>query len=248
MKAPIAKNKRMRNYCCGLIVGISTCLLAQVGLAQSVVKVVFVSPQQLDAASLLPNPPASDSAQTTAELAELHQIQDTRSPAKIAHAKADDAEQDIFIFQDVLGKEFAPDLLPLTALLSDHVRGNEGVILNPAKKYFHRPRPYDFDPTLKPVCKTTTNPADYSFPSGHATAGYLEALVLTMILPEKRDAILARADDYAYSRLICGVHYQTDVVASKSVAYAMIGIIANDPIFRKEFEAAKAETRHALGF
>jgi hypothetical protein len=27
--------------------------------------------------------------------------------------------------------------------------------------------------------------------------------------PEKRDAILARADDYAYSRLICGVHYLT---------------------------------------
>jgi acid phosphatase (class A) len=124
--------------------------------------------------------------------------------------------------------------LPLTALSSDHVRGNEGVIPNPAKRYFYRPRPYDFDPTLKPVCKTTTNPA--------------EALVLTMILPEKRDAILARADDYAYSRLICGVHYLTDVVASRSVAYAMIGIIANDPVFRKEFEAAKAETRRALDF
>jgi acid phosphatase (class A) len=66
--------------------------------------------------------------------------------------------------------------------------------------------------------------------------------------PEKRDAILARADDYAYSRLICGVHYLTDVVASKSVAYAMIGIIANDPVFRKEFGTAKAETRYALDF
>jgi len=76
----------------------------------------------------------------------------------------------------------------------------------------------------------------------------LFALVLTMILPGKRDAILARADDYAYSRLICGVHYLTDVVASKSVAYAMIGIIANDPVFRKEFGTAKAETRYALDF
>jgi len=138
--------------------------------------------------------------------------------------------------------------LPLTALLSDHVRGNEGVMVNPAKKYFHRPRPYDFDPALKPVCKTTPNPADYSFPSGHAAAGYLHAMVLAMMLPEKRDAILARADDYAYSRLICGVHYPTDLAASKSVAYAMIGIIANDPVFRKEFEAAKAETRRALDY
>ena len=248
MKAPIANNRPMRNCCHGLMVGLSACLLAQTGFAQSGVKVVFVSPQQLDVASLLPNPPANDSAQTTAELAELHRIQDTRSPAKIAHAKADDAEQDIFIFQEVLGKAFSPDLLPLTAMLSGHVRGNEGVMVNPAKKYFHRPRPYDFDPTLKPVCKTTPNPADYSFPSGHAAVGYLQAMVLAMMLPEKRDAILARADDYAYSRLICGVHYPTDLVASKSVAYAMIGIIANDPVFRKEFEAAKAETRRALGF
>ena len=238
----------MRNCCHGLMVGLSACLLAQTGFAQSGAKVVFVSPQQLDVASLLPNPPANDSAQTTAELAELHRIQDTRSPAKIAHAKADDAEQDIFIFQEVLGKAFSRDLLPLTALLSDHVRGNEGVMVNPAKKYFHRPRPYDFDPALKPVCKTTPNPADYSFPSGHAAAGYLHAMVLAMMLPEKRDAILARADDYAYSRLICGVHYPTDLAASKSVAYAMIGIIANDPVFRKEFEAAKAETRRALDY
>ena len=36
-------------------------------------------------------------------------------------------------------------------------------------------------------------------------------MVLAMMLPEKRDAILARADDYAYSRLICGVHYPTDL-------------------------------------
>ena len=135
------------------MVGLSACLLAQTAFAQSGVKVVFVSPQQLDVASLLPNPPANDSAQTTAELAELHRIQDTRSPAKIAHAKADDAEQDIFIFQEVLGKAFSRDLLPLTAMLSGHVRGNEGVMVNPAKTYFHRPRPYDFDPTLKPVSK-----------------------------------------------------------------------------------------------
>jgi acid phosphatase (class A) len=75
----------------------------------------------------------------------------------------------------------------------------------------------------------------------------LEALVLIMMVPENRDAILTRADDYAHSRVVCGVHYPTDVEASKSVAYAMIGIIMNNSQFKEELQAARAETRRTLG-
>jgi hypothetical protein len=41
---------------------------------------------------------------------------------------------------------------------------------------------------------------------------------------------------------------QAAAQASKTVAYAMIGLMMNHPQFRREFEAAKAETRQALGF
>ena len=108
-------------------------------------------------------------------------------------------------------------------------------------------RPFNFDGTVKPVCKTNADVTDYGYPSGHSTTGYLEALVLTMIVPEKRGAVLARADDYAHSRVVCGVPYTTDVVAGKSVACAMIAIMMNNPQFRKELEAARAETRLAVG-
>jgi acid phosphatase (class A) len=47
--------------------------------------------------------------------------------------------------------------------------------------------------------------------------------------------------------VVCGVHYPTDVAASKLVAYAMMGIMMNDPQFKKELEAERAETRRALG-
>ena len=208
---------------------------------------IFVTADQLNPALLLPTPPANDSAATMAELAELHRLQEVRTPAEVAHAKADDAEEDIFIFRNVLGDAFKRENLPLTAVLGDNVHANEGVILNQAKTAFKRPRPYQFDATLKPVCKTTTNTSDYSFPSGHGTTGYLEALTVALIVPEKRDAILARADDYAHSRLICGVHFPADPVASKSVAYMMIGLMLNNPEFKAELEAARAETRKALG-
>lgn len=221
--------------------------IAATALPQSAKKTVFVSAEQLEVASVLLNPPAMDSAQTKSEIADLHQLEKTRTPEQVLRAQQDDAQEDIFIFQNVLGKNFNREALPATALLSDHVHGDEGTIVTPAKKFFRRPRPYFFDTTLKPVCKMKTDPTDYSYPSGHGTSGYLEALTLVLLVPEKRDAILARADDYAHNRLVCGVHYQSDVVASKYTAYAMISVMMNDPQFRKELEAAKVETRRALG-
>jgi acid phosphatase (class A) len=207
----------------------------------------YVTADQLDVAVLLPNPPASDSPEGHADLAEVHRLQETRTPAQIAAAKADDAEEDIFIFKTVLGDTFNPQALPQTAILSTHVHGNEGVILNPAKQFFRRRRPFNVDRTVEPVCRTNANIDDYGYPSGHSTSGWLEALVLIQIIPEKRDAILARAADYAHNRVVCGVHYPTDTLASKSVAYAMLGLMMNNPDFKKELAAAGAETRSALG-
>jgi acid phosphatase (class A) len=188
-----------------------------------------------------------NSDETKAELAELHRLQETRSPSQVLAAQNDDSEGDIFIFKNVLGDHFNREGLPITVLLSDHVRNDVGIIVSPAKVFFQRPRPYHFDETVKPVCKIKEDPRDYAYPSGQGTTGYLEGLVLTLIVPEKRDAILARADDFAHNRLICGVHYPSDIVASKQVAYAAIGIIMNNPQFTKELAAARAETRAALG-
>lgn len=216
--------------------------------AQNQREPIFVSPKQLDMTKILMAPAANDSWQTLAELAELHRIEATRTPADIAHAQHDDVEEHMFIFEDVLGPKFRRQSLPLTALLSDHVKNDEGVNVNPIKNFFKRPRPYHLDATLKPVCKTTENRMDYGFPSGHGTTGYLEALTLIQMLPEKRDQILARADDYAHSREVCGAHFASDEAASKATAYAMMGVMMNNPQFQKELADAKTETRAALGF
>ena len=232
---------------------ISTLLLICAAQAQTPVKAptprkpIFVSPDQLNMAAILPAPPADNSPRGKAELAEVYKIQETRTEAQIAHAQADDAEEDMFVFKDVLGDRFRPENLPATALLSAHMHNDEGVIVNPAKTFFAKMRPFNLDPAVKPVCKANANAKDYGYPSGHGTTGYLEALVLIMIVPEKRDAILARADDYAHSRVVCGVHYPSDGFASKLTAYSMMALIVNNPQFKKEFEAAKAETRAALG-
>jgi acid phosphatase (class A) len=222
-------------------------LYAGASAAQTTRKPIFVSPEQLDIAAILPAPPAAGSWQHSMELAELHRIQEERTPAEVAHAQQDDKNEHIFIFETVFGPGFNRIALPATALLSDHVKNDEGIIVGPAKKFFARPRPYHFDATIQSVCKTTENRADFGYPSGHGTTGYLEALVLIQIAPEKRREIMARADDYAHSREVCGAHYASDEAASQATAYAMMALMMNHPQFQRELAAARVETRSALG-
>jgi acid phosphatase (class A) len=229
-----------------LISGLSCLVLAQTSV-KTPRAAPFVTAAQLDMKALLPSPPATDSETTRRDLVELYYIEESRTAAQIAAARADEAEEDIFIFRNVLGDKFTSAALPVTAALSSRIRANEGVIVSPAKNFFRRTRPYHLDPTLKPVCKVKPPGADYSYPSDHSTIGYLEALTLVQIVPEKRDAILARADDYAHNRIVCGAHFPSDPVASRLVAYAMIGLMINNPDYKRELEAARAETRRVLG-
>ena len=125
-----------------------------------------------------PPPPAQDSAAVQAELAELHRLERTRTPAQVAAAQADDKEEDIFIFRTVLGDKFRAGNLPLTAALSSYVYSEASAVEHPLKKAFARPRPYQFDPTLHPVCGLTGG--HNSYPSGHSFVGYLEAFTLIL--------------------------------------------------------------------
>ncbi len=205
----------------------------------------YVDPQTLPIRHLIPAPPAPADPQAVADLAEVHRLETSRTAAQIAAAKADDEEEDIFIFRDVMGPHFTAEQLPKTAALSEHVHNDESVLSGELKTLFQRPRPYQADKTLHPVCKLTE--AHNSYPSGHSLTGYLLALTLADLVPEKRDAILARAEDYAHNRLVCGVHYRADTEASRRVAYAAFGNMLTHSKFQNDLAAAREELRAHLG-
>jgi acid phosphatase (class A) len=204
----------------------------------------YVDAPQIHAFDILPTPPAANSAITQADLAELHRLQTLRTPAQVMRAVADENDESIFLFRDVLGSDFTPAALPLTAALGARVNETESAIVDPAKNDFKRVRPYNLDKTLQPVCRTKTV-AD-SYPSGHTTVGYLMALSLIDMIPELRDQLLARADDYAHNRLMCGVHYASDLAASRPLAYAVHAAMNASPEYQREVAAARAELRAKL--
>ena len=205
----------------------------------------FVSADQTRALQILPAPAANDSERTKAELEELHRVETTRTAAETAQAVEDDRNEHIFVFKTVFGDAFSAEKLPGVAAFGKRVKNDEGVNSAAAKAGFHRVRPYNLDRTLHPVCAVKTK--DDSYPSGHATSGYLLALNLVDMVPEKRDEILARADAYAWNRVICGVHYSSDLLASKLLAYSIHAIMTQNPRHREEMAIARTELRTFLG-
>jgi acid phosphatase (class A) len=205
----------------------------------------FVDPARLPLASLIPSPPAADSAAARNDLAEVHRVEQSRTPAEVKAAQYDDTHEDIFIFANVLGDAFNAERLPKTALLSAHLRNDAGIIDNPLKQKFGRLRPYNFDTTLHPVCETNK---EASYPSGHSINGYLYAFTLAEVVPEQHDAILRRADEYAHNRVVCGSHYVTDTQASRQLASFIFGYLLANPRFQEELDSATLETRQRLHF
>jgi len=201
----------------------------------------YYDPHELDLKLLVPQPPAVDSAANKAELAELHSIEQRRTAEQAARAKADEDNESMFAFSTVLGAGFTAKALPITAELGEHVKNEQSMAGGTLKGYFQRPRPYQTDPTLHPVCAVKT--VHDSYPSGHGLTGYLEAFTLVQLVPEKRAEILARAEDYAHNRLVCGVHYPSDEEASLRVANAVFGNMLANPKFQHDLEAAREELK-----
>jgi acid phosphatase (class A) len=204
-----------------------------------------VAPTNLSLYRLLPPFPPVGSAQARSELDELLRMQAQRTPAQAARARAD-AEVSIFRFADALGSpaQFTAPHLPRTTALFDELGEDESAVVGPVKDEFARPRPFTVEPRLQPsVPRSRTG----SYPSGHAAWAYTVALVLADMVPERRQQILERADEYAHNRNVGGVHYPSDVDAGHLAATAIAAMLFACTPFQRDETAAAAELRGVLG-
>jgi acid phosphatase (class A) len=199
----------------------------------------FLALNDLDPALILPPPPGDDSPLTAAEIAELHRIETSTTPERLAQARRDDEVEDVTSIADVLGPAFNLDRFPATATLFKDLRNEDSVAAKRAKAFFKRTRPWHADPTLNPCNKSDAIKSAY--PSGHSTMGYAAAAVLANLMPGNAQIILARASDYAESRLVCGAHYRSDTEGGHVLATGLVAKLMTKPDFVAELEAARAE-------
>ena len=225
-----------------LLAGLTVLLAGQVAAqppAKAPAVSKFLAPGDLNPALILPPPPKETDPAAVEGRAELHRIAAARTPARLAQAKRDDELEDIRAIAAPLGSGFSLDRLPATAALFADLRNEDSIAAKQAKAYFKRERPFFADRALD-VCDDGHDRQN-SYPSGHATMAWSASAVLADLVPGKAQVILAHSADYVESRLVCGVHYRSDLEGGHVLGTALVAKLMTKPAFRAEVEASRAE-------
>jgi acid phosphatase (class A) len=205
----------------------------------------YINAHQIPLGALLAPPPADGSARQLADLGAVLKVQNSRLPETVARAK-DDVVVSVFRFADVLGPAFTEANLPKTAALFEAAKHDAKLLAKSGKQYFRRARPFIASSDVHPTVASKPGDAYDSYPSGHATFGYMSAILLAQMVPEKRDALFARGREYGENRVVDGVHYPSDVEAGQIDGTLVAAALIANPEFQKAFAQAKAEVRAAL--
>jgi acid phosphatase (class A) len=209
----------------------------------------YLTTSQLpDSVALLPPPPARDSAGFAADRA-ISEVRHLHGTPRWTQATAD-AElgfpQAANTFSCAMDVAVDAQATPHLYRLLRRTRTDAAVVSDAAKGHYKRPRPFmeNHAPTCTPT-KEKGLAANGSYPSGHTSIGWAWALILSEVAPERTDAILARGRSYGESRLVCNVHWQSDVVQGRFMAASVVARLHANADFRADLDAARAEVAQA---
>ncbi len=120
-------------------------------------------------------------------------------------------------------------------------------IVNRAKDQFKQLRPFVAEGG--PIC--TENARDsvaksFSYPSGHATYAWAASLILAELAPDRAGPLMARARAFGESRVVCGVHWVSDVEEGRDNASILLAVLHANAQFSADLAEARLEVKAAL--
>lgn len=200
----------------------------------------------IDFRAFLASPPEPDSIADFADRAGVLSVQERANAARWQDAESD-AAYVYARFALAFGRPIDRGVRPNTITLLNRTLRDVANIAFKAKGEFQRARPFQrFQ--LKRICgkdpapPPDPNPKDRSsYPSGHSAYGWAVALVLAQVAPERAPALMAKAAEYGESRVVCGVHFPSDVEAGHAIAIAVVDRLQSSPKFQQDLQRARKE-------
>jgi membrane-associated phospholipid phosphatase len=173
----------------------------------------------------VPAPPVEGSAEQRAEGAELRALQDGRTPATIAEARAWNAGAVIRwneIARQLVARYRASHTMASRAYALLSVAEYDALVATTNNKYLHRRRsPSATTAGLRPLFATP----EPSYPSHHAAIATASARVLAELFPAAAADLEASRIAHIQSQLLAGVHTRSDVVAGESIGRAVATVV-----------------------
>jgi acid phosphatase (class A) len=216
-----------------------------IAASQSHAETGYLAGHEVDFRTFLGPPPGPDSQWDRADqgLVEALQAVDDRR-----WQMADEDGKELYPrFVDAFGGPIDKKSTPALVKLLDHAIADADATADVAKDFFSRPRPFQ-RLQLQRVCDKAAPPKPEehpmkgsSYPSGHSTRGWTVAMILARVAPDRAEVVLKRAEDYMESRLVCGMHFPSDVEAGHDVAIAVVSHLDASPEFQADLERARKE-------
>ena len=205
----------------------------------------YLTGREVDFRTILGPPPTVGSRIDHAD-EELVATYQTVDAERFESARLDE-EQLYPRFEKAFGRPIDPKTSPVLVALLNRALLDVDATAAAAKDYFHRPRPFQ-RMQLSRVCNRgdAPKPEDHplhgaSYPSGHSVHGWTVAMILSRVDPDRAQSLTQRAQEYEESRLICGMHFPTDVEPGQVVAAAVVARLDSSSAFQADLAKARKE-------
>jgi acid phosphatase (class A) len=204
----------------------------------------YFAANPLDGKQILGPPPAPDSPHGKADRT---MFEETRKLEGSARWKTAIQDNDLWgggalrRFSCAVGVKLDEKTTPRTLNILHRVELDVRTVGTPAKDFYDRKRPLIGNDAPLCVPREDWMKTNASYPSGHSMTAWSWALILTELVPGSADKVLTLGRESGESRVICGVHFQSDIEAGRSLGAAMVARLHTDPTFVADMAAAKRE-------
>ena len=197
-----------------------------------------------DMVQVLPAPPAAGTGVAADDAKAFAATRSLEGQPRwdLATSDVDQSSEAVFLdFACALGVTLDDGSGATMKAIYDKLRVDARAFVDPPKDHWARPRPYLSQPGDICVEKTDSLSKSASYPSGHSTLSWAWGLILAELAPDRATEILSRARVYAESRVVCGVHYPSDIEAGRTNGSALVAALHANPDFRADMDKARAE-------
>jgi acid phosphatase (class A) len=202
-----------------------------------------------DSAALLPPPPSPGSPELAADETAYREFMSLAATPRWLLARQDGNLQfpaAVDAFACALGITLSQQQMPRLYLLLQRTVVDASQSTAAAKQKYQRMRPFEVvdDEICAPADEALLR-GSASYPSGHASVGYLWGEVLAAVAPAREAAVRERGLQFGISRAVCRLHWRSDIDAGRKVGAAVMLAVRDKPEFLADLEVARGEMARA---